>query len=261
MNRNEKRTLRKIFGSLRAPLFLSFMVLLFPAQQVHASESDGWQFMAEAYFWGASVNGDTASGSDISIDIDDLVDDLNLGFMGVLGVKKGKWGFLVDTIYLDVSDNTNVAIGSVGVNTNVGLEGWVVTPVATYEFFRSGETSINVIAGARYLDLSTDIDLRNADPNSTQFNRKLSDSGSNWDGIVGVKGNLFLNDNWFIPFSADVGAGDSEFTWQFFGGLGYRFNRVDILAGYRYLSWEFDDSDVFDDLNFSGLAAGVRFYF
>ncbi len=243
------------------PLALALITLLFTVQQVRAADLDEWKFMAQAYFWGASINGSTVSGSDIDIDIDDLVDDLNLGFMGTLGASKGKWSVLVDTIYLDVSDNKNTLISGVGVNANLDLKGWVVTPLVGYQVYEAGETTVNVIAGARYLNLSADVDLRNADPNSTRFNRSISDSGGNWDGIIGIKGDLFLNDNWFIPFYADIGAGNSEFTWQASAGLGYRFERFDVLAAYRYLSWDFDDSDVFDDLNFSGFAAGVRFYF
>jgi len=230
-------------------------------QQVQASEQDEWQFMAEAYFWAASIGGESASGSDIDIDIDDIIDDLNIGFMGTLGAKKGKWGFLVDTIYLDVSDNKNILMDSVPVNTNLDLKGWVVTPMIGYQVYEEGETTISVIAGARYLNLAVDVDLRNPDPTSDFFRPSLSDSGGNWDGIIGVKGDLFLNDNWFIPLYADIGAGDSEFTWQVNGGLGYRFTNFDILVAYRYLSWDWDDNDVFDDLNFSGFAAGMRFLF
>ena len=241
----------------------AFLVLLpLAVQAAEQSPTDEWQFLAEAYFWGASVNGESVSGSDISIDIDDLIDDLNLGFMGALGVRKGKWGFLVDTIYLDVSDNKNVVVDGVGVNTNVDLKGWVVTPMAGYQVYEAGNTNVNVIAGARYLNLSVDVDLRNADPTSDFLKPSISDSGGNWDGIIGIKGDIFLNDHWFIPYYADIGAGNSKFTWQVLGGLGYRFHKsFDVLAAYRYLSWDFDDSDVFEDLNFSGFAAGVRFYF
>ena len=267
MKNSKNETLRKMFSlvpSFKAPsgpLALSLIVILLSVQLVRAEEPEEWQFMAEAYFWGASIGGESASGSDINIDIDDLVDDLNLGFMGTLGVRKGKWGFLVDTVYLDVSDNENVVIDGVGVNTNVDLKGWIVTPMAGYQIYEAGDTNVNIVAGARYLNLSTDIDLRNADPTQAFFRPSLSDSGSNWDAIVGIKGDLFLNDNWFIPYYADIGAGDSEFTFQVYGGLGYRFKRFDIVAAYRYLSWDWDDNDVFNDLNLSGFAAGVRFYF
>ncbi len=48
---------------------------------------------------------------------------------------------------------------------------------------------------------------------------------------------------------------------RFFGGVGYRFDRVDAVLGYRHLEWRFDDSPVFDDQNRSGPFAGVIFLF
>jgi hypothetical protein len=44
-------------------------------------------------------------------------------------------------------------------------------------------------------------------------------------------------------------------------GLNYRFSKVDAAFGYRYLKWEFDDDDTFDDLDISGPYAGIRFSF
>ena len=54
-------------------------------------------------------------------------------------------------------------------------------------------------------------------------------------------------------------------TWQAFGGVGYRFGSWDLVAGYRYLAWEFDDDDkgggTFNDLDISGPMVGVKFVF
>ncbi len=55
--------------------------------------------------------------------------------------------------------------------------------------------------------------------------------------------------------------GDSELTWQVFGGVGYRFDRVDAVLGRRPMEWRSDDSPVFDDVNLSGPFAGVKFLF
>ncbi|MEZ5592554.1 MAG: hypothetical protein R3F53_18370 [Gammaproteobacteria bacterium] len=59
----------------------------------------------------------------------------------------------------------------------------------------------------------------------------------------------------------DVGTGQSDLTWQAFAGVGYRFGKLDALMGYRYIDWDFDDNDVFDDLNLSGVFIGAKFWF
>jgi hypothetical protein len=58
-----------------------------------------------------------------------------------------------------------------------------------------------------------------------------------------------------------VGAGGSNLTWQALVAISYRFQRVDAVVGCRYLEYDFDDSEVFDDLNLSGPFAGVKFRF
>lgn len=218
--------------------------------------------MAELYLWYASIGGQATTGTDIDIGADDLIDGLNLAFMGNVGMKKDRWGFMVDAIYLNASDNQNLSSPTIGgVNTDVELSSWIVTPMVGYEAFASDQFSLNIVAGARYLYLEAEVDLRNSNPAGPAFNVGVSDSGSKWDGIIGVKGNVSLTTHWFIPFYFDIGTGNSEFTWQAFAGLGYRFKHFDILAGYRYLSWEFDDNEVFDDLNVSGAGVGIKFYF
>jgi hypothetical protein len=41
----------------------------------------------------------------------------------------------------------------------------------------------------------------------------------------------------------------------------YRFSRADAIFGYRHLEYDFDEGDVFDDLDLSGPVAGVEFRF
>ena len=257
-----KKTWANAAGSL-----LVAMVFFVSAGTAHITEagepqnSDDWQFMAELYLWYASIGGQAATGSDLDIGADDLIDGLNMAFMGNIGMKKNRWGFMVDAIYLDASDNQNLNSAVGGVNANVELSSWIVTPLVGYEAVTSEHLSLNIVAGARYLYLDSKVDLRNADPAGPAFNVGASDSGSNWDGIIGVKGDISLTTHWYIPYYLDIGTGNSEFTWQAFGGLGYRFKHFDILAGYRYLSWEFDDNEIFGDLNVSGVGAGIKFYF
>ena len=59
----------------------------------------------------------------------------------------------------------------------------------------------------------------------------------------------------------DIGTGDTDLTWQALAGIGYRFDRFDMVAGYRYLKWEFDDNSALDNLDISGPMVGGKFRF
>lgn len=211
--------------------------------------NDEWKFGGELYFWGASIGGETATGSDIDTDLDDILDSLEFAFMGSAGVRKGKWSLFADVIYLNVEDSGSIAPG---VDASVELTNWVVTPVAAYNVVETEKGSLSILGGARYLYLKADLDIG---PFSGD------ESGSNWDGIIGARGDLDLSENWFLFGYLDIGTGDSEMTWQGVGGLGYRFKSFDLVAAYRYLSWDFDDDALIDDLDIHGPALGIRIPF
>ena len=90
---------------------------------------------------------------------------------------------------------------------------------------------------------------------------KFTDSGDVWDAIVGVRGHVPLTDKWYLPYYFDIGTGDTQLTWQAFGGVGYRFKHFDLVGGYRYMDWNFKDADVFGDMNLSGPFVGAKFMF
>lgn len=214
------------------------------------AQDEAWKFGAAIYLWGASIGGDSASGSDIDIDFDDLFKNLKMAFMGAGEARKGKWSFMLDAIYLDVEDDDKVAPG---VKADVELFGWIVTPSVGYNLYETEKGRLDVLGGARYLWLKSRLDLTGYP--------KISDSGDVWDAIVGLKGRVNLTEKWYIPFYGDIGTGDSDLTWQAFAGIAYKFKRVDVTLAYRYLYWDFDDNDVFDDLDLSGPYVGVKFAF
>ena len=114
----------------------------------------------------------------------------------------------------------------------------------------------NCWRGARYIGL--DVDLV-ADVGANVIN--YSDSEDSLDAVIGGQVMVDLSEKWYLSFYADVGAGDSKFTWQAWPGVGYRFESVDAVVGYRHLEWETDNGDTFDDLNFNGPMIGVKFSF
>ena len=84
---------------------------------------------------------------------------------------------------------------------------------------------------------------------------------SYWDAIVGVKGRYSFGANrqWFLPYYADIGTGQSDLTWQAFGGLGYQFSWGSILGGWRYIDYDFKSGSNIESLTFNGPMVGVAF--
>ena len=234
------------------------------ASAEETAQTDKWEFDAAIYLWGASIGGNTGTGSDVDISFDDLLSNLEMAFMGVAQARKGKWFLMLDAIYLDVKNSGNISIpvdGSLDINANASVEltGWILTPSVGYNLLQTERIHLDILAGARYLYLKSDTELDFAPLPSIK--KRDTVSGSVWDGIIGVDGHVNLSKNWYLPYYADIGTGSSNLTWQVFGGVGYRFKRLDLIAAYRYMAWNFDSGDAFDDLNLSGPFVGVKFGF
>lgn len=261
-----------MFFKICMVIILGLTVTHIAAQPASAEESSAgsWQFAAGLYAWTPSVKGETALGTDIDVSFSDIIDNLDIAYMGMMTARKDKFSLLVDIIYMDIEDDSDHALlsGSLSMGslslTNVEMQAWVVTPAASYTVVDTERLQLDLLAGARYLYIKTELELREQGPLTT---RKISPSESEdvWDGIIGARGNVLLNEKWSLPFHFDVGTGDTDLTWQAFGGIGYRFNSAELVAGYRHLEWEFDDDDtggnVFNDLYISGPVVGLRYFF
>ena len=108
------------------------------------------------------------------------------------------------------------------------LTGWILTPSVGYNLLQTERIQLDVLAGARYLYLKADAKIDFSAP-LPSIKKRDTVSGSGWDGIIGVKGYVNLNKNWYLPYYADIGTGSSNMTWQLFGGVGYRFKRLDLI--------------------------------
>lgn len=249
------------------------------AQDVDSS-GDDWQHAILLYGWGASISGQTTFGSggngqgvessDIDIGFSDLLDGVSFAFMGSYHARKNRWSILADVIYLDLSGKNQLNLFSpigerptdVTTEVKTGLEGLVVQLGGGYNLYHRERTTMDFIFGTRYLDVSLDVLLR-FDLGLPNLNPTLSASVSKdyWDAIVGFKGNIGLGDRWYIPYYADVGAGDSDLTWQATAGVAFKAaDWADIALLYHHMAWDIPGV-VIKDLEFSGPALGVVFRF
>jgi len=263
---------KRVAGQSRGTALAAAAVLT--AATASASASTGptadWQFAAMIYGWLPSVSGDLKFGpgdSSGSVDVDasKILDALQMTFMGTFEARKGPWAGFTDVIYLDLagdkSKSVSVPEGSTRTLFDADLEltGWVWTLGGAYTVWRDRESHLDLLAGARLLALDTDLKLTGGGPGHR--NRKLSDSIDLWDGILGVKGRVALNEHWFLPYYADVGTGDAELTWQAAAGVGYAFDWGDVSLMYRHLAYDQGGDKLLQNIAFGGGMLGVTFRF
>jgi hypothetical protein len=251
--------LTKLLAGILGAILLGVSLSVAAAEQ-EPGGADEWWFGAEAYLWAPWIDVETETGSDVEITLNDILSNLDFLFMSSLTVGKGRWSLVTDLIYFDIETNENESLPLSLTLDDVDLQAWVVTPQVRYTVTDSNKYKFGLVAGARYLWLEAQLQLKTRPP-LPPGSRKAEDSGSVWDGIVGVTGHMELSEKWYLQGYADIGTGDSDYTWQALGGFGYRFKRVDAAVGYRYLTYEFDSDAPLADLTVHGPIVGVRFGF
>ena len=250
----------KHLNALVASMFCCLLAMSVPVMAETDFDEDGWTFGGSVYLWAAGVDGTSSEGDNFDVSFSDVSKDLDGGMMGVLAAQHGKWTLIADMIYLDIQQETNTTANIIGLpqklDSNMKLKGFISTFGAAYRVIEEEKYQLDLLAGARYIYLDVDFHA-NVDAEKIKY----ADSDYALDGIVGFQGLVQFNDRWYASLYADVGAGDSKLTWQAWPGVGYKLENIDLVAGYRYLKWETDNGDSFEDISFSGPMLGIKFYF
>jgi hypothetical protein len=247
---------------------------------VLADSDDSWEFGASIYGWFPDMSGQTAfspggDSADFTIEIGDILDNLEFTFQGSFDARKGRIGLFTDVIYMKVgNDASNYREGTIDgseipvdvtVAVDFDMESWIWTTAGYYRAVQQPRHTLDLLGGARYIDVEQSLawDVSgNLDNNPLPGRQGKPKTGlDNWDAIIGLRGKLaFGNDGrWFLPYYADMGTGNSDFTWQAATGLGYSFGWGEIAGVYRYLSYDLASGTPIADMQFSGPAIGATF--
>jgi len=252
---------------------------LAPATLSAREISDDWQFGAAIYGWFPDIGGNTAlpprGSSSFAIDIGTILDHLEMTGQGSFAIQKGHWGAFTDLIYLDVGASKsgtrqlevggNPLPGGVTADLDFDLKTTIWMLAGNYRIAGGPEGSFDLLAGARLASFKQTLDWEFAGnlgpiappPRTGSRNASVDQ----WDAIVGLKGRRFLGSEhkWVVPYYVDVGAGDSDLTWQAALGLGYAFQWGDVELVWRYLDYDLASGGPIEDMNFNGPALGATF--
>lgn len=248
----------KLRGLARGAIAL-VVLCLYNISPVQAA--DTWQNEISIYGWLAGIDGTinvpAGTDPDISVDASEILDNLKMVFMGGYEGKYGKWSIIADVVYMNVGGSADKPVLLGARSVDLDIKSWVVTGGIGYDLVTRDRWNLAVVGGARYLALDAEVDL------GIMGNQLVEKSGTEGlvDGVIGMRGFLKLNDNWYLPYYADIGTGGSDLTWQLFAAIGYRFSWGDIRLGYRYLDYDLGEDKVMEDLAISGPVLGVGFRF
>ncbi len=94
----------------------------------------------------------------IDVGFDDIVKNLDMIAAGGLEVRHGKFGFILEGIYADLSVG-GTSPGPLLSTVSVSMEQLLAEGTLTYRIFESDRAWLELLAGARYIYLSTELSL------------------------------------------------------------------------------------------------------
>ena len=229
-----------------------------PVVETPVVEANPWKNEVSIYGWLPTISANTPfPDSGDSIEAEDILDNLKMVFMGGYSGRNDTWSLFADVIYMDIGDGKNHDFPNIDETAYVSLDmkALLLHAGAGYNLINTGDGILDLVGGIRYLDLEVDL------TSNLPSHPGGSASKDFTDFFVGVRGYKNINENWYIPYEADVGSGDTDLSWQLFAGVGYRYDWGDVKLGYRYLEFDMEDDAVVEDLSLSGAVLGVSIKF
>lgn len=235
--------------------------------------ADEFRFGLTPYMWMPSVAGpvdirNTQVG-DVHMTNTQVLDYLSMGAMGEGQVHYGRWGVLANAVFAKLSppghrSKANLPEGgTVDAKTDLWLG--VYSLAGTYTVYNSDSVYVDVLAGARFLNLNTKTNL-DASVVRTGFNQSKTaySQYSSTDAIGGVQGRIRIGESkFFVPFYLDAGGGSaySKFTSQQMLGIGYTYKNMDMMLVYDNYYYKINKGDFSARLDMGGPALATTFRF
>ncbi len=218
--------------------------------------SNKWNIELTPYFWVAELDGDaTLRGRTGQVDVSfsDLLDNLDIAFMGRLEAWKGKWGLFMEALYMDLGAEFSTPQGLVSADIDVKMA--ILEFGLGYHLWEtqvgkegSQKLSFDLLGGVRYINLEGEVDIRTGGPLSglglaigRTFGRRQE-----WvDPIIGGRLRWNIDDKLAAAVRFDFGGFDigegSNLTWNLVAGIDYKLKEnMSLKAGYRIFDLDYD---------------------
>jgi hypothetical protein len=240
------------------------------------AQAEGWEYSVAPYVWLPTISLESArakdssglvDGSRLDIGPTDYLKALDFALMLTGDMRKDDWVFKGDLIYLKFGiDDQDIDFARPGSGPVAGeyeavLDGAIIALAGGRTLVRTANYHLDGLVGWRRVAMSLEVSGDLDGGGSIDLSSDLDFD----DAFVALNGRYAFGDGdrWSLRYYADIGAGDSDLTWQAMVGLGYGFGWGDLFVNYRHLEYDFGDVRQFEDLSarFSGPSIGGIFRF
>ena len=224
------------------------------------ASDDQWHFQFAPYLWVVGVSGRAGIGT-LTTQVDSGLGDsnvhLNFAFMGSLEARRKKFAVVTDLLYANLGTERPTP-GPLFSNATADFKAFMLDPEVAYRITANPDkgTFVDVLGGIRYWHLRADLGF-----DAALLSARAATGTKAWaDGVIGMRGRAAISRKVFVLGKADPGGGGSKFTYQLFGGVGFKVcDRGSLIGGYRYLRVNYDKNNFLFDGSLSGPIVGVSF--
>lgn len=258
---NSKSTISSILSLVSLPAFAGSSAPSTDQTTITTPETSPWTVRTALYGWAQGLDGDiSVRGRSAPVDVgfDQILEDLDLAFMGVVEIGRGRWSFMADINYAKINSSDTIH----NISINMEQEQFLGNFTVIYEALRTDCMKLDAYAGARVnsIDLQLDLD------DSITIGRDFSDTDSKtWvDPIIGARFQTELSDKFFFRVVGDIGGFgiSSDLTWQAMAGFGCRImENGSLLLGYRGIGTDYSDGGFTYDVVARGPVIGFEYKF
>jgi opacity protein-like surface antigen len=262
---------------IMAVIFIA-VVMLAPVPAPAATAPEGgdtksWQFEITPYLFAAGMSGKTGKNlvtADVEMSFDDILNNLDSGFMVLFEARKEPWTFGFEGVYFRLKDEkVRSWAGPLGNSSTGAMEATMTEQLyqlsAGYRV-ADDRVKVDVIGAARatLLDTRMNLIITTGAPLLPDGGRSMSISQNWWDPVVGVRVLLPIAKEWTAIGYADIGGFGvgSDLTYQFLAGVNWQFSKsVSAKLGYRSLYQDYEHNGFVWDMSSNGFYLGAGFKF
>jgi len=253
--------IKRVTASVVAMLAMAGIVKAADVAPPLEAES-GWEFEAAPYGWLAGLHGEAAQfglpEQNVDITIRQVLDNLDIGFMGLVQVRNERFSAFSDLVYAKLTAEVGTPRGIIADKLEITSETLMWTVGAAYSIYYDPDVAnFDLVVGGRLWSLDTDVKVKGGLLGGAKFN-----DGESWvDPLIGAKGRVSLSPEFFITGWGLIGGfdiSDDKLMWDVFGGLGYEFMPgTALVAGYRAVGVDYEKGAFIYDTVQQGPLLGV----
>jgi hypothetical protein len=229
-----------------------------------AQPSDWHVEWVPLYLWFSGLQGNVGAKGyvvPVNVSFSQVFEQLNIGLMSVLDVRRKKVGLLTDLLFISVtSDQKNAPLGNVYSGFSANSKTFFLDTEAYGRVVDNEHLSVDALGGVRIWHLNNGISLYQGGATAVQTGQT-----EGWvDPVMGGRFRVYIKKGWFVDLKGDAGGfgAGSQLTWQMYGGLGKVFKKkYSTVIGYRYLDVDYQNGGFLYDTHMNGMIAGFSIRF